>query len=97
MIIINITIVTYSQDNQHSPSQSLGALLVSPTTQFINAVSSCLQNIDILYFVKVDNSVCVLKPTPVRPKPCLYGKQLQRQLSVSSDNRQDTVRPPKVS
>jgi len=53
-----------------------------------------------LFFIclKVDNSASVLKPTPVRPRPCLHGKQLQRQLSVSSiDNHQEVVRPLKVS
>ena len=72
---------------------------MSPATQFINAVSSCLQ---IVYFCfvcfKVDNSASVLKPTPVRPTPYLHGKQLQKHLSVSTtDNHQDVTRPPKVS
>lgn len=71
-----------AEGNHHSPLKSLGTLLASPTTQFVNVV---------------DNSASVLKPTPVRPRPCFYGKQLQRQLSVSSaDNHQDhPVRPPK--
>ncbi|XP_065920744.1 M-phase inducer phosphatase 2-like isoform X2 [Dysidea avara] len=73
-------VLSEATNEESPPLQSLGALLMSPTTQFVNAV----------------NSPTVLKPTPVRPKPCLFGKQLHRQLSVSSvDDHQHVIRPPK--
>ena len=40
-VIVNIYYCSYTQDSQPNPPQSLDALLVSPTTQFVNAVSTC--------------------------------------------------------